>query len=407
MPNIKSANVRQRHASGLEDGDAQQRGDLNQNYKRVPKSYLVRGNYYLTLTRALQQAQIWTDETKINLRKDLQRGSLTRETAFRVGCLCIISLSILRLLVQFLLYAASLDAMNEIDILIPTVGFSFDTNGNVITRKHLSTPWIETLPFLPRSIRPRRNNIEYHPLRADAFDTGRRIREHDLQLYHSEALARFEEWDAPNEYHDSREKDLGRYIHYEEDNYPHENGCYRPKWSYAYHPSCNNFHQFDMSRTPTPRSLELRTEYISHGFFRETFLLQREDDDDAVMKVLRLHKKKNVNAFVMEQVQIEALVMGEASGSGLTFEIYGHCGTSVLVERGYLIKNSIFAERLVNQTELDLVQVDGVRPQNSLTVEQRLRIALTMAESLAVLHGNANGAIANDDVQIEQWLLDR
>jgi hypothetical protein len=399
-----SAQVRHRHSPVAID-DAAPPTDWKRP-KRGKKSQSTRDIRWFPI-QLVHAAQRWMDETRINLQNEISRGTLSKETVGRVLVICIIGYAVLRQVVRLLLYSAALDKMNEVKILISTQYIRDDIDDASSLHRSNSRPWMEALPFLPRSIRRRRGGIDYHALEADAFDAGRRIREHDMNLYHSEKLAILDGWDAQHVYHDAREKDLGQYIHYEEDDYPKANGCYRPKWSYAYYPTCNSFHEFHIGRTPSRDSLDVYTEYISHGFFRETFRLQQEADQEIVLKVLRLHNKKNVNSFVMEQVQLEALVMGESSGSGLTFEIYGHCGTSVFVERGYLIRDSVFIEQLVNQSDLDAEQVVDVKPRNSLSNEQRLRIALTMAESLAVLHGNKKGVIVNDDVQIEQWLLDR
>ncbi|GKY98998.1 hypothetical protein MPSEU_000855500 [Mayamaea pseudoterrestris] len=411
-----SANV-VRHRHGVLDSDMDGAAPLNNRpLKRgIRKGFVSTsiGGSNVIYTKLLQ-AQQWMDETKSNLQLELSRGLLTRETLLRVVALAVICFTLLRLLVRFFLYAATLDSLNELAILIPTqqeIQYNAQYNlqgtfpGDATKRNTL--PWIDGLPFLRRSIRTRYGTIQYHSLSSEAFDMGRRIRPHDNLLVHNETLAQLEFMDLPNEYHDAREKDLGNYVHYDEQDYPARHGCYRPKWSYVYQPTCNSFHEVQLDRTPSRRNADWYVDYISHGFFRETFLMRRQDDVDVVLKVLRLHKKKNVNAFVMQQVQIEAVVMGESSGSGLTFRIYGHCGTSVSVERGYLIRDSIFTEELVDQNDLDREQIRGVVPRNKLTNEQKLRVALTMAKSLAVLHGNKKGVIANDDVQIEQWLLDR
>lgn len=47
---------------------------------------------------------------------------------------------------------------------------------------------------------------------------------------------------------------------------------------------------------------------------------------------------------------------------------------------------------------------DGLESFNDYTVEEKLDMALSMAESLADLHGFRDGVIVHDDVQLCQWL---
>jgi len=48
-----------------------------------------------------------------------------------------------------------------------------------------------------------------------------------------------------------------------------------------------------------------------------------------------------------------------------------------------------------------------VQPQNAFTPIEKLELALSMAESLAVLQGYEGGLIVHDDVQLCQWLRTR
>jgi hypothetical protein len=55
----------------------------------------------------------------------------------------------------------------------------------------------------------------------------------------------------------------------------------------------------------------------------------------------------------------------------------------------------------------DLNDKDDVRPRNNYSPLQKLKFALEMAESLAILHGYEGGRIVHDDVQLCQWLRNR
>jgi len=61
----------------------------------------------------------------------------------------------------------------------------------------------------------------------------------------------------------------------------------------------------------------------------------------------------------------------------------------------------------IGQDDLDRLQQHDVYPFNNFTKEEKLNIALKMAEGVAILHGNAEGVIMNDDVHPDQWLVNK
>jgi len=95
--------------------------------------------------------------------------------------------------------------------------------------------------------------------------------------------------------------------------------------------------------------------------------------------------------------------MERTSSSTRTMNVYGHCHTSMLVERGYEISQRIVqgeeyqGRGRITQHDLDALQVDDLHPFNDFTVEEKLDIALAMAEGIAVMHGHEEGVIVNDD----------
>jgi hypothetical protein len=109
---------------------------------------------------------------------------------------------------------------------------------------------------------------------------------------------------------------------------------------------------------------------------------------------------------MFEFVRMDAIVAELTTSSPRTFDIYGFCGIGILSE--------VFlhgdAEDLIQpgsgyMKTKDLHDEDGVKPRNKLTAQQKLVIALEMAEGLAVLHGYKNGLIVHDDVQLSQYLF--
>lgn len=59
--------------------------------------------------------------------------------------------------------------------------------------------------------------------------------------------------------------------------------CRAMEWEYSYYPTCNSFHEIDLARPfddpslpikPRPENSMLKVSYISHGFYRDVFLLE-------------------------------------------------------------------------------------------------------------------------------------
>jgi hypothetical protein len=210
-------------------------------------------------------------------------------------------------------------------------------------------------------------------------------------------------------------QDPSRYEHYDEQDWhaimsSSSNGdsqhCQRPKWSFDTNLNCNVLHEVYLPQLDQANNLQsLAIKYLSEGSFRMAWLLQSKQsvtsddnnsqqsngitntDDTIVMKNLRL--ALDWNALTMKQVHLEALVMSQTLDSRATADIYGHCGTSILVETGQSIRNSVF----YSQSVMDISKVErrqrewGSKSLNRLTEEQRLKLAVSMAESLAVMHG--------------------
>jgi hypothetical protein len=105
-------------------------------------------------------------------------------------------------------------------------------------------------------------------------------------------------------------------------------------------------------------------------------------------------------------VSVEAVVMERLKKSPRIMDIYGHCGFSVMAE----VVPTEFEEVVIHKSgyaSRDAVEErhkDGLRPYNNFTVEEKLGFALTMAESIADLHGFEDGVIVHDDIQLCQWL---
>ena len=190
--------------------------------------------------------------------------------------------------------------------------------------------------------------------------------------------------------------------------------CRRPKWWSGYYPTCNNFHQYDLTLKydENIRGAEFHeydSAYIAHGYFREVWLVENHGyegpDETLALKLFRY--KHEMNFKQLETIRKDALVMERLTASPRIVNMYGHCAFSVTVEaidnemEKFIVPGNGYA-----QPE-DLDDSQDVDPKNGYTVPEKLDIALAMAESLADLHGFAEGVIVHDDVQLCQWLKTR
>ncbi len=124
-----------------------------------------------------------------------------------------------------------------------------------------------------------------------------------------------------------------------------------------------------------------------------------------VLTTYYLLPSNHMSYDMFEFVRMDAIVAELTTSSPRTFDIYGFCGIGILSEM-FLhgdVEGLIMTEEDLKQE--DLPDKDEVKPQNDLTAQQKLVIALEMAEGLAVLHGYTNGLIIHDDVQLSQYLF--
>jgi len=103
---------------------------------------------------------------------------------------------------------------------------------------------------------------------------------------------------------------------------------------------------------------------------------------------------------------IEAVVMERLKKSPRIIDIYGHCGYSISAEVVPIEFEEvvIHKEGYASREEVEEHHKDGLRPYNKFTVEEKMGFALSMAESIADLHGFSEGVIVHDDIQLCQWL---
>jgi len=187
--------------------------------------------------------------------------------------------------------------------------------------------------------------------------------------------------------------------------------CVPQQWAYDKYQVCNNLHELSYDR-PTgtfEQSHEIRS--LSNGHYRQTYLFSPVDGSrEFVAKNLRYARDWTRHNHY--KVNVEALIMEQLTGSEHVSNIYGHCGSTVLVEKGYELTYKMIP-RLHNglsrghiaQEDLDKLQKDDVHIFNNFTIEEKLDIAIIFAENIAELHGFPKGVIAHDDISADQWMI--
>ena len=115
--------------------------------------------------------------------------------------------------------------------------------------------------------------------------------------------------------------------------------------------------------------------------------------------------KKNYDQADVHKINREAVIMERFTSSPRILNVYGYCGTSVLVESMDvdIHRNIVLGEGSISQKKLD--EYKDVMPLNNLTASEKLQISLSMAESLQDLHEFEGGVIVHSDIDNEQWLL--
>lgn len=192
------------------------------------------------------------------------------------------------------------------------------------------------------------------------------------------------------------QKELREYYEFSADLQDQENICRRPNWTHLYRPTCNSMHELDILADFPSGQIRLKefqdldSFYISHGYFRDVWVVDlRDRDEKTILKVSRWRHDYGVE--LLHEIMRDALIMERMSMSPRIVDMYSHCGTAVQVEPiPYEVEEVIVpGDGYVKSGELHDEQ--DVRPRNEFTATEKLEMALEMAESLADLHGFADG----------------
>jgi hypothetical protein len=174
--------------------------------------------------------------------------------------------------------------------------------------------------------------------------------------------------------------------------------CRRPSWKNRYYPSCNAFHEADLSRDYNADQAKtlpgydqlLDSFFLSHGYYRDVWVLHNFDlEEKSILKTTRW--KHNYGRSTYLNTLMDAQVMERMTNSPRIVTIYGHCGSAVWVEAmSYEVEEIIIhGDGYLKQGDRN----DGspLESFSAYTPAEKLNIAIQMAESIADLHGFADG----------------
>jgi serine/threonine protein kinase len=171
--------------------------------------------------------------------------------------------------------------------------------------------------------------------------------------------------------------------------------CRRTNWARAMHSTCHAFHEIAMDSELYQGELE----YLGRGTYRSAWLLHKEN---VVCKTTILpNPRRRFDAKTFTLTLTDANIMEALSASNRIADIYGYCGSSVMTES---LEDTVLSDLLGGDSkDPDDESFDKTVCQNSLTLDQKLDMAIQFSEALAELQGYVGGAMMHGDFHSPQW----
>lgn len=190
--------------------------------------------------------------------------------------------------------------------------------------------WLSPIPFHQKEKFPHNNYVlaDFGSLHMRTLNVEHYVREIDPKDDEKYENLRMRELNRMDLYPASAKYDQDDEADYTE--------CRPPNWKKLYFPTCNSFHEIDVSRG-YDRSIISNVEknydsYVfSQGFYRDAWLVENVERKEAtVLKTLRFKHDYTPKSF--SNVQRDAIVMERLSFSPYVVNMFGHCATSLTVE---------------------------------------------------------------------------
>jgi len=181
-----------------------------------------------------------------------------------------------------------------------------------------------------------------------------------------------------------------------------EEGCvHLGSWMLDIHPSCNLFHETDMTaffmnHNRTKVYVEgvkrrKRLFHIGSGAYRNAFMVTEFNGERRVLKTFRYADELNIHHRSIEKMRHDAVAMEQLTASPYVADIYGYCSLSSLVDYS---------------NEDDLSDIFNQKKQPSK--DELFQVAYDVAASIAdTHHPNVEGrpTMVHLDIKPDQWIL--
>lgn len=143
----------------------------------------------------------------------------------------------------------------------------------------------------------------------------------------------------------------------------------------------------------------------SAGAYRQAYISKLQPDETVVFKEYYWGAEYSYDDF--EYMRMDAIVAEKLTAFPNIVDIYGFCATGMInqaMNQGVLQKLAIPNGN--GRLGMPLDPKKELVSRNELTVAQKIRYSLEMAEGVRVLHSFHGGVIVHDDIQLSQFLLD-
>ncbi|GKY90844.1 hypothetical protein MPSEU_000057200 [Mayamaea pseudoterrestris] len=200
-----------------------------------------------------------------------------------------------------------------------------------------------------------------------------------------------------------------RSVYYHDSEQDRPRDCERTNWRSSVYMNCNDFHEINV-----PHDDAYDKRFLGGGYYRYAWLLKPRyasiPMDSFVLKMLQLPSDDDDKDHIPSsssffKIHHEAIIMERLSASPTIVDIYGHCATSIAAQimPEEVTTTIVPLPGYMSQKQLD---EQPTLCQNKLTLDEKLEIALTMAESMAEMHGFVGGVMVHGDIHPDQYLRD-
>lgn len=247
-------------------------------------------------------------------------------------------------------------------------------------------------------------NLDIRFLEDTADRTRGRVIYHDFKDDQNYDLIYYTDDDDENDYYYNFDDDAKRnpYVMWDDKTLAQHKQCRRTNWHRDLPMNCNSLHEFDIER----RFRLGESKYLGAGSYREVYmtrLSQPQPPQNVVFK--SYYWGADYSNADFEFMRMDAIVAERLTFSNRIVDIYGYCGTGMINEAMINGDMEDFAVPNGGRIDTPLKDEHQLDIRNTISPQMKLKYALDMVESVALLHGWPDGIIVHDDIQLSQFLL--